>query len=182
MEGGEKLHLFQQLWGDVSAKHPQQEQPRAGQGLQCGLSVPCLGQNCFCRGRKVEGVRTLWFLFCRENSRDTPSSGLGFWDGNSLPTSGKLLITYTIRSQPSVSLHILIMWGLRSPLLVIMLGQQCHELLQIIFMHLLRWKWKAPQKISGYIDNPTEISCVFSPMFLFFPPFSPSPLNLRWKK
>lgn len=81
-EEGGKLHLFQQMWGHVSAKHPQQEQPMPGQGLQCALPVPCLGQNCFCRGRRVKGVRDLVVsLFLLGKLRDNPfiSSGLFGW-------------------------------------------------------------------------------------------------------
>lgn len=50
----------------------------------------------------------------------TPSSCVGFLGRNCLPTNGKLLITYTTRSQPSVSAHILTVRGLRSPLPMIM--------------------------------------------------------------
>lgn len=84
------------------------------------LPVLCLGQNCFCRGRKVKAVMDLVIsLVLLENPRDNPSSHLGFGGGSCLSTNGKILMIYTTMSQSSASVHILILWGLRSPLLVV---------------------------------------------------------------
>lgn len=81
-EEGGKLHLLQHLWGCQCQASPTGA-AHAGTGVQCTLPVLCLGQSCFCRGRKVKGVTDLVIsLSLLGKLRDNPLSFLGFWGGN----------------------------------------------------------------------------------------------------